>query len=550
MEKKLQAKDIIQYDTKIGNISAEQDDEFLLECFVDSPSLSKALDLNSSSKILAGRTGSGKTAILKYIENYKNSSRIEPAEMALHYISNSDILRFLNDIGADLDILFQTIWKHVLCIEYIRKNYNIGNSSESLSWFKRIVSDFTADETKTRAINYLRVWENKFWISIDENVREIVLKYEERIDAELGIDISKLKSKAGYGKNLSKEQKSEYIARARKIIDSEQLGELSKVLELLKHVESNKRFQEPCYILIDDLDGRWVDESIKYRLINSLVESLKAFGKIKNLKILVALRTDVIERAIQENPSSGFQREKFKDYIIQIEWNEEQLKKLINNRINFLYRRKYTKQNVFFEDIFTSSIKSEKPFKYIYERTLLRPRDIIAFVNHCLEQAVNKANIDSGDIIKAEQNYSIERKEALLDEWRSVYPTLEKLLEIFSGKQASLSFSEISTLETLQEYALPIGADPKYAADPLYDIAKNLFPDKGEPSLAEALAFGRKVFFLLYRVGAIGFKNSDSPFEYYFRNGRLITESEITDKSKFRLVKMLHRSLGTIVKSK
>jgi hypothetical protein len=35
-------------------------------------------------------------------------------------VSNSDALNFLHAIGADLDLLFQALWKHVLCIEFTR----------------------------------------------------------------------------------------------------------------------------------------------------------------------------------------------------------------------------------------------------------------------------------------------------------------------------------------------------------------------------------------------------------------------------------------------
>src|SRR5260370_35073153 len=54
------------------------------------------------------------------------------------------------------------------------------------------------------------------------------------------------------------------------------------------------------HILIDKLDEHWVDVSIRFKLIRSLIESLKSFRRISNLKILVALRSDVLERGVQE----------------------------------------------------------------------------------------------------------------------------------------------------------------------------------------------------------------------------------------------------------
>lgn len=544
LKSKIRNTDLIQYDTRIGNISAENDDDFLFNCFVDSKALSIALDINSPGSIISGRTGSGKTAILRYIEKHKKVARIEPTEMALEYISNSDIFRFLFDIGADLDILFQTIWKHVLCIEYIRLRNDISDRSNSKKWFSHSIYDFFRSEAEKRAVDYLKVWQEKFWISIDENVKEIVNRLEEQIQAEIGVDISKFKSKAGYGRNLSIDQKYEFVSRARKIIDGEQLRELSKVLDLLKNVDSRNKWIEPCFILIDNLDDRWVDESFKYKLINSLIEAMKSFRKIDKLKIIIALRADIIERSIQENDSSGFQREKYKDYIIELKWSEAELKRLVNSRINHLYKRKYTSQNVFFEDIFTTTIKGEKPFQYLIERTLMRPRDTIAFVNKCLEKAENKISVNSSDVKNAERDYSIERKQALLDEWRTAFPTLVHAFSIFSDGKEVLSFDETAVKEFCEQIAFPICSESKIERDPFYSLASRLFPEKGNVIIGDYLKFSKYVFSILYRVGAIGIKRPDTPYDYYFMSGHLYSEDEIGVGYKFKLVKMLHSAFG------
>ncbi len=65
------------------------------------------------------------------------------------------------------------------------------------------------------------------------------------------------------------------------------------------------------YILIDKLDERWVDDSIRFKMIRALIDALKQFKKIRNLKIIADLRSDVLERVVQETGDLGFQREKF-----------------------------------------------------------------------------------------------------------------------------------------------------------------------------------------------------------------------------------------------
>lgn len=94
----------------IGGIAAETDDEFLFECFLYHPAYAAVSKISSPSMLLAGRTGSGKTAIIRVLEREAEYvSVVYPSEMALEYVSNSDALRFLQTIGADLDLFFQAL---------------------------------------------------------------------------------------------------------------------------------------------------------------------------------------------------------------------------------------------------------------------------------------------------------------------------------------------------------------------------------------------------------------------------------------------------------
>lgn len=539
--------EIIQHDTRIGSIAAESDDEFLFECFIDNVALSRALDLSTSGLVVSGRTGSGKTAVLKYVEKHKRNARIVPSEMALQYISNSEIIRFLNDIGADLDIFFQSIWKHVLCIEYIRLRYNISDAQESLSWFDRLTRRLTGDIRQARALEYLKNWEGRFWITIDENVREITRKYEDALNAELAIDLSKMKSKAGYGRNLSVDQKTEISNRARSIINSDQLSDLSKVLDLLKQEESSQPNAEPCFILIDDLDDRWVDESIKYRMIRALIESLRAFGKIQKLKILIALRNDVLERVMIESKDAGFQREKFKDFITEINWSEVQLREMVNRRVNYLYKRKYTRQNVHFQDVFADLIKGEDPFKFMIDRTLLRPRDAISFVNHCLKEAENSAKITSGHILAAERSYSDDRFQALLDEWRTTYPSLEQLFKPIRNGPQTFEFDSIAEPSVIEEAALPICTTEKgmVTVDPMMSLANSVFDTDPVKASAAMQHFARQLLSVLYRVGAVGVKSDPSrPYLESKKDAPLFAPEKIAPGVRFRVSRMLHQALN------
>ena len=111
----------------LGNNSAEADDEFLSQCFVTTHAYEQLVSLDTTKMIAAGRTGSGKTAKLLQIKQMHGKiAEIDPVDMSIDFISNSNILQFLQAVGADLDLLFQVLWKHVLCVEYVRLRHSVN----------------------------------------------------------------------------------------------------------------------------------------------------------------------------------------------------------------------------------------------------------------------------------------------------------------------------------------------------------------------------------------------------------------------------------------
>lgn len=99
-----------------------------------------------------------------------------------------------------------------------------------------------------------------------------------------------------------------------------------------------------------------------------------------------------------------------------------------------------------------SSKKTGHPFLYILERTLMRPRDAILYLNLCVREATGGEKISWGNIHTAEKTYSDERLLALRDEWKDPYLDIDKVLEVFQGKFKRLSQKEIE--EVFNEIAV------------------------------------------------------------------------------------------------
>lgn len=61
----------LQAGMSIGTNAAEFDEDFLLQCFVHYPPVELCLNVKSRGMVVDGRTGAGKTAILKYVKSIR-----------------------------------------------------------------------------------------------------------------------------------------------------------------------------------------------------------------------------------------------------------------------------------------------------------------------------------------------------------------------------------------------------------------------------------------------------------------------------------------------
>lgn len=335
--------------------------------------------------------------------------------------------------------------------------------------------------------------------------------------------------------NNSAEKKSEIIARTRKIISSEQLSELHGVIDMLsfpEHSDGAKTF----FITIDKLDEKWVDDSVRFRMIKGLMESLKSFRKIHNLKILVALREDVIERVVQETADISFQREKFEDLMVRLRWSKSELRQLVDKRLNALFKRQYTNSPIGFSDIFPENMGNRQTFEWMLERTLMRPRDIIAFVNELIDQSNTQNKVSVTNLRKAEVEFARKRKDALVQEWQSAFPTINDVLNLLTSTRKS-GIVVLELMGKIDDFCLFICSCAKKEHDPVYDLCFSYVEGASKNSL-DVLC---EIISIIYRTGAIGIKLSPQDrFIYSHIDQPLISPKLLAVDLKVRLHPMLH----------
>ncbi|MGB3723217.1 MAG: DNA repair ATPase [Pacificimonas sp.] len=528
---------IVKKSFRIGTGNAETDDDYLFDCFIENDAMAEATRVGSAGMILSARTGAGKTAIIRMIRHrYELHSEIDPARMAMDYVTNSDALSFVQTIGGDLNLLFQVLWKHVICIEFVRLKYHIADEQKSRNIFQNIYARFKNDPRRKRSLNYLQRWENKFWITMDENVKEITKQYEKDIAAEFGAELDNFKAGGQYQKRLSEGRKIELVTRFKKIVNAQQLSDLSGVIDILSE---DSEGEQPEFILIDKLDENWVDTSIRFKLIRALIESLRVFRNIRNLKLLVALRSDVLERVVQETQDVSFQREKFDQYNIEIDWSSSELFDLIDQRISLLFKRKYTNESVRFYDIFPPKIGGKDTFSYMLERTLMRPRDIISYVNEAIKKGAGRTELIPANVTKAAGPYSTIRRNAIEQEWLSAYPSLYNIIEMVKQfKKKSIKLRELRASDHLDNLALEIAANEKVDYDPLFAHAIRAVDGAGPDQ------FSSEIVLILYRVGCVGVRFTDEhDLMYSHKDEPVISAGSLSDESAMRFHPMMVEAL-------
>ncbi len=498
----------------IGSADAADDAAFLSTCFVDSGDLEILRDTNDKRRIVVGRTGVGKTALLqRLIAVEPRTIELPPENLAFEYLSNSTILPWLIQQGVDLDLFFKLLWRHVLAIELLRARFGTPNEHRtgySLSVGERIKELVTGNKKLSGALDYLRKWAGEsFWQETDHRIREVTSVFEQSIKSDSALAAAlaapgvRVTAKVGgAATSLQRsEEKTDVAHRAQSIVNSIQMRELTNVLELVNAVLDDP--QKKYFVVIDRLDERWVADDLKNLLLRALIETAKDFRKVQNAKIVIALRRDLFERVVHETRDSGFQAEKYRDQFLEVRWLDSQLRELVDRRVSQLVASRYTSRPVGLADLLPARIhgrgKDRDGVDYFVSRAMHRPRNAIMFFNECITKAAGEPQISKQVLLKAEADYSKSRLDALYDEWFAQFPNLVLAVELLRRRRHKLRLVDLCDQQAAEAF---LDCCTRAAVeDRLSEIARDVCE---QPSRMQDAA--RRVTAVLFLVGIVGLK--------------------------------------------
>ena len=421
----------------------------------------------------------------------------------------------------------------------------MNNEDKFRFFLKKLGKLVSRNRRFERVLNYIENWEEKFWVGIEEVFNEQVEEFSSKLAPKLGVSTGSVDftlESIAFGDNRKEIKRVKSLAQP--LLSPTQIKELNETIEALSSLmeDQKKKHSSNHFILIDGLDEAWVREELKYPLIRALVKSLQAFGRIQSVKLVIAMRSDLFEAVKKSNPDPFFQSEKLEGLIVNLIWTKGQLEELINKRIGYLYKYRYTTNQVGCADVFPDKIGNESFAEYIISRSLYRPRDVIAFVNSILKRNVNeKLPLTEDQIRKSERSYSNGRIDALCDEWKAIHPMLNNYLNILAGMDREIKLEEIdkSALESLCSEVNNIFRDP---VDEVEKTAGNAFNRNKEQQLEKLSSL---IAACLYKVGIVGIKTDlEDEYEHSYKDDPTVGSKQLTKDTELITVPMIFPALS------
>lgn len=447
---------------QFGKIDAHNElqavgNDFYIDAFLNYSKYQTESFINGEKYYICGNKGTGKTALLKYLE-CKFASDSENLVIPIRFKSQFDNedKKSMNrvasnihedtiaEIETDKTTSFVLIWK-VYIIHQIFKNAEFGEYNV-----------FREDST---------------YQSLKKMLKVIYDGQSGRIVPKLTKGLATLS--ASFSKGLSSELKVE-------IDFDEKTGKInfSKAAKAIISQYSQLEYgTTPVYILFDELELSIKSKKLYSRdvqLVRDLIlaiDQLNGIAKMRNyaVKIVASIRNDVINSVL----SSGYEINKsIEDFGVKIEWFQKggtytssPLLKLIENKIHASEKQNgLPPSEDIWETYFESKINAYEVRKYILNYSWQRPRDIIRMMNIVQNQHTDEKKFTQEMFDRAMQQYSERSWNEISEELALIYPDKDDMTAIkkfFTG--ISVPFS----LAYLKERAEELGE--------IYDCVRQFF---------------------------------------------------------------------------
>jgi hypothetical protein len=411
----------------LGASAAENEFRTLEEYFVETSEYVRTL--RGEVGVVAGRKGSGKTAIFFMVRNNVRTQKnafVTDLKPESHQLSlfRQELLKlvdlgvFDHTLAAFWYFLFLSEALNTIRREYVHRSKSDYNALSALVEIERALSEYGVTES------------GDFTSRINRLSRSVI----EEIQAE--------KQK---GRSLSPERITNIIFRGGIV----QLKEL-----ILKHTNS----KTTQLLLFDNIDKGWPTNGVEkfdIRLVRILIETLDKIRRDfdaadRQFSSVVFLRNDIYERLVDDTPDRG------KAGQIRIDWNDRaKLRQVIFRRLQSSLGRYDQSFDVVWSSIFANRIGGRTSFEYCVDHCLMRPRFLITIVENAIANAINRGHnlVGEQDIVDAVTQHSNYLVSDFGYEIRDVSGLNADVLYALIGMPGRVSKEDV--VERLQKFGLP-----------------------------------------------------------------------------------------------
>jgi hypothetical protein len=258
---------------------------------------------------------------------------------------------------------------------------------------------------------------------------------------------SKLSALVSYLKRLEgiKIGKYEASIKARELEKLYKLEEIHYLLPSLKEIAGSRRI----VVLVDELDRGWDSSEDARAFVAGLFQACISINSVHDdLRVYMSLRQELYD----DVPELYDDAQKYRDLIETLSWNESSLLKLMARRVRHsMPALAAADDETCWDSLFASlpGSRSYGSFRYMIDRTLYRPREIIQFCTQaveCCRDSFPGIPVKHAAVREAEGIYSAERAKDIAAEHRFQYPGLISVLEAFRGRTQTLNREELEFL--------------------------------------------------------------------------------------------------------
>jgi hypothetical protein len=390
--------------------------------------------LRGEVQLVVGRKGAGKTALFGQVRDQIRANR---QRIVLDLMPDGfQLLKFKELVldriseGSKQHVM-TAFWEYLLLLEICHKLLDVDQYKSK--------TDHTISELystlldKYRADNYVP----------EGDFAERMSQLLDPIGNSLSQEIGTQKSAALLdSKTVTRSIYRHDVPQIRKI-----------VREYLKH-------KNGLWILFDNLDKGWPPhgltdlDAISFRALldamNKIRDVLRNDGQICNG--IVFVRHDVHEWILRESADRG------KTATLIVDWSESDLlREIVRQRIVASTKSGDVSFDSLWYQLCCSHVAGEESSQYIIDRSLMRPRSVIDFIQLCRSRALNlsRSKIEEDDIKAAEEAYSNDLVINMGFELRDVMPSLEGILYKFIEGPTWVSTKFV--LDTIRELGLRDG---------------------------------------------------------------------------------------------